>query len=112
MILDRYRFGMFGKPLAIYKGKLNERGREMKKSDLVKMAGGFKVGMEYQVSGGPQDGKVFKITAVDVKDPQGFEAVEVTFRGGEWEGAKEVCANEIMYDVLDGKFEHSLKRQN
>jgi len=75
----------------------------MKKSEFVKQIGGLKIGTCFQVVNGPQSGKIFEITSIS-KD-----AIEATFRGGEWDGQREQCAKEIIYDALDGKFEHSLK---
>ena len=77
----------------------------MKKSEIHKQLGGWKIGESIEVVDGPEKGTVITIIKVGLKDDDGFPAVEITYSSGE----VEITAEIILNDALDNKYEHSVK---
>ena len=77
----------------------------MKRSEFIEQVGGLKPGNKFRVVGGSQDGTILTITSDEARDPDGFEAYEITFN----DGTKEVCAKNIWRNVLDHQYEYELE---
>ncbi len=77
----------------------------MERSKIHKSLGGWKIGDRLEMVTGPKAGTILEITSIDPKAEDGFKALEITYP----DGSKEIAAEAVMDDAIDGKFEYELK---